>query len=687
MQRLRNSVESIPEPLQIDCASDSNSAGMDQSFFGRSMVLNSVETPTLADYLLSPNDTDLDYLDMAPRETDGLNIWNSRDPDSSAYITNQENHGTKMDHGWNTSLSINSAGGRRTDERPCEGNRNLSFDYADLNLNNTPADDGQAITQRLNSSDVNPRMEDNVQADPHSEIMEVSSCAFVLEFLEPEHVPYSNTNASSSSGVGKVSEDDDRARRSVDRQRMACKRKVMEGVSGESSTSRNISAEMDMPSSSMYLPAATGLEVNQSSGFSTMHRGVCSDWNPTSGISGNAETSQRNIRARLNTACQHDMFPFHSHSAMTSDRLSSIWSSGDPSSILNPFNHSSEQSQPHILLPGLSSSINNSPSTSRFGSSSLAAYQQRRLVASPEEANITSLPRNGIVDQSTFLTRTNVSHLGQDPPNWDPPNSSLSVPGNRTSSSLGVMPSPGSIRTPSEIVPAQYHRNFSEVLCSSLFPSGGSESGYQSNNLSSRQSGRSASIQEPDQLSRTVRQGHSPLYSRAAVSIDRQRDGVSGLPLSVRSRDGRSRMISEIRSALDLMRRGVNLRFEDVFIFDQSGFYGRADFYDRHRDMRLDVDNMSYEELLALEERIGYVNTGLNEETILKSLRQRKYSPCNLEVASAEKEPCCICREDYSEGEGIGTLDCRHDFHTDCIKQWLMFKNLCPICKTTALVT
>jgi E3 ubiquitin-protein ligase Arkadia len=30
-------------------------------------------------------------------------------------------------------------------------------------------------------------------------------------------------------------------------------------------------------------------------------------------------------------------------------------------------------------------------------------------------------------------------------------------------------------------------------------------------------------------------------------------------------------------------------------ILDQSVLFGAADMYDRHRDMRLDVDNMSYE--------------------------------------------------------------------------------------------
>nr|GFB26669.1 probable E3 ubiquitin-protein ligase RHG1A isoform X1 [Tanacetum cinerariifolium] len=50
-----------------------------------------------------------------------------------------------------------------------------------------------------------------------------------------------------------------------------------------------------------------------------------------------------------------------------------------------------------------------------------------------------------------------------------------------------------------------------------------------------------------------------------------------------------------IRSVLDLMRRGERVRFEDLMLLDQSVFFGIADIHDRHRDMRLDIDNMSYE--------------------------------------------------------------------------------------------
>lgn len=45
---------------------------------------------------------------------------------------------------------------------------------------------------------------------------------------------------------------------------------------------------------------------------------------------------------------------------------------------------------------------------------------------------------------------------------------------------------------------------------------------------------------------------------------------------------------------------------------------------------------------MALEERIGNVSTGLNEETISTHLKQRKYA---IPIYSDnEVEPCCICQ-------------------------------------------
>jgi hypothetical protein len=50
-----------------------------------------------------------------------------------------------------------------------------------------------------------------------------------------------------------------------------------------------------------------------------------------------------------------------------------------------------------------------------------------------------------------------------------------------------------------------------------------------------------------------------------------------------------------------------------------------------------------FQELLALEERIGNVGTGLSEEAVIRLLKRRKFSSWTLK-ASLDPEPCCICQ-------------------------------------------
>jgi hypothetical protein len=99
---------------------------------------------------------------------------------------------------------------------------------------------------------------------------------------------------------------------------------------------------------------------------------------------------------------------------------------------------------------------------------------------------------------------------------------------------------------------------------------------------------------------------------------------------------------------------------------------GRMGIYDQYQDWRLDVDNMTYEvpsqcipykikqerffafitahyftwqELLDLEDRIGYVSTGLREDEIIQSLRMVKYSAFNPKHFSTEMDRrCSICQ-------------------------------------------
>ncbi|XP_057516206.1 uncharacterized protein LOC130797586 isoform X1 [Amaranthus tricolor] len=115
----------------------------------------------------------------------------------------------------------------------------------------------------------------------------------------------------------------------------------------------------------------------------------------------------------------------------------------------------------------------------------------------------------------------------------------------------------------------------------------------------------------------------------------------------------------------------------------------RSSGLDRYRDWRLDVDNMTYEELLELGDRIGHVNTGLEEDQIGRCLRKGKLCVMN-EVSSESPNSaeidgkCSICQEEYEEEEEVGKLECGHAYHLHCIKQWLAQKNACPVCKAEA---
>ncbi|KAB1216557.1 E3 ubiquitin ligase BIG BROTHER [Morella rubra] len=121
----------------------------------------------------------------------------------------------------------------------------------------------------------------------------------------------------------------------------------------------------------------------------------------------------------------------------------------------------------------------------------------------------------------------------------------------------------------------------------------------------------------------------------------------------------------------------------------RGGFVPEATL--RHRNLpHLRV--LQADELLALGEQIGNVSTGLSEETVRSQLRTKTYvtsaTVINLEEAASmdqEADSCIICQDEYKNREKIGILDCGHEYHANCLKKWLLVKNVCPICKSEAL--
>jgi hypothetical protein len=39
------------------------------------------------------------------------------------------------------------------------------------------------------------------------------------------------------------------------------------------------------------------------------------------------------------------------------------------------------------------------------------------------------------------------------------------------------------------------------------------------------------------------------------------------------------------------------------------------------------------------------------------------------------------------DGDRVGALPCFHQFHVDCLKEWLRRRNACPLCQATEVAT
>ncbi|KAI3703666.1 hypothetical protein L1987_73858 [Smallanthus sonchifolius] len=92
--------------------------------------------------------------------------------------------------------------------------------------------------------------------------------------------------------------------------------------------------------------------------------------------------------------------------------------------------------------------------------------------------------------------------------------------------------------------------------------------------------------------------------------------------------------IANLLLALD--RYGHN----EELTYEASLFLGGLNVYDRHRDMRLDIDNMSYEELLVLEEKMGTVSTALSAEELSKCIKTSIYESSQLENGKTRHSSC-----------------------------------------------
>ncbi|KAI3507577.1 hypothetical protein L1887_22565 [Cichorium endivia] len=82
----------------------------------------------------------------------------------------------------------------------------------------------------------------------------------------------------------------------------------------------------------------------------------------------------------------------------------------------------------------------------------------------------------------------------------------------------------------------------------------------------------------------------------------------------------------------------------------------------------------------SFEEAASHVPcSGLTKKLISKNLRVAEY--CEEE----EGEICVVCQDEFKSKQRVGVLQCKHQYHPRCIKEWLVRHNVCPLCKAQAL--
>ncbi|XP_047165387.1 E3 ubiquitin-protein ligase MBR2-like [Vigna umbellata] len=126
-----------------------------------------------------------------------------------------------------------------------------------------------------------------------------------------------------------------------------------------------------------------------------------------------------------------------------------------------------------------------------------------------------------------------------------------------------------------------------------------------------------------------------------------QQTPPSALPPNIISPELRTRLPSEVRSILDSLSNGGGLIFE--------------------------IENPE-------------PSTGLSLQTIMQHMERETWVDVDGDGPVEHPQRCTICLEDFDNGSEIGKMQlCDHKFHFDCIKQWLMQKNICPVCRRVAL--
>nr|GEY27773.1 hypothetical protein [Tanacetum cinerariifolium] len=92
------------------------------------------------------------------------------------------------------------------------------------------------------------------------------------------------------------------------------------------------------------------------------------------------------------------------------------------------------------------------------------------------------------------------------------------------------------------------------------------------------------------------------------------------------------------------------------------------------------VDRYNENDFLLEEQELNDLRVSLEDAKHLFEVTiSKKLHVC--ELLCKMEGSCSVCLKKYKEGEELGILHCSHEFHTDCIKIWLLCKKCLSVIK------
>lgn len=140
----------------------------------------------------------------------------------------------------------------------------------------------------------------------------------------------------------------------------------------------------------------------------------------------------------------------------------------------------------------------------------------------------------------------------------------------------------------------------------------------------------------------------------------------------------------DIKTAIHNMKKYIKMHSSSLLIDDKLEEEMAINAVERQIISELssnpNSDQVSYEQILKMQNNKNNKNIILSEDKLSKipEITFNKKLFGNI-------EQCFICMDQFKENEILKQINCGHLFHKECLTQWLLNENKCPICNKDCL--